>query len=48
MAYVQTILTPIGQLIYWLEDILCEAMIDLDSLQVKYDSQELAFRSDNF
>ncbi len=48
MAYVQTILTPIGQLIYWLEDILCEAMIDLDSLQVKYDSQELAFHSDNF
>ncbi|SJL05732.1 uncharacterized protein ARMOST_09068 [Armillaria ostoyae] len=47
MAYVQTILAPIGQLIYWLEDILCKAMIGLNSLQVKYDNQELAFCSDN-
>ncbi len=47
MAYVQTILMPIGQLIYWLEDILYKAMIDLNSLQVKYDSQELVFCSDN-
>ncbi|SJL06446.1 uncharacterized protein ARMOST_09783 [Armillaria ostoyae] len=47
MERVYNILEPIHQLIFWLEDLLCETMNGPEELQARYNSKDIAFCSDD-
>ncbi|KAK0230418.1 hypothetical protein IW262DRAFT_400731 [Armillaria fumosa] len=47
MEWVQCVLGPIHQLIFWLEDLLCETWNSLEDLQARYTNKEISFCSDD-
>ncbi len=46
MERVQGMMGPIHQVIFWLEDLLCEAMNSVEDLQARYSRKEISFCSE--